>query len=64
MPLCAVRNEDSSSAGTAETALLGGFEADQLGEEVSVMKRVHEEKSAVAFNDDLDLNSKLETLMG
>jgi hypothetical protein len=38
--------------------LLGGLEADQLGEEVSVMKRVHEDKSEVAFSD-LDLNSKL-----
>jgi hypothetical protein len=35
---------------TAETALLGGSEADQLGEEVSVLKRVHEEKSKVPFN--------------
>jgi hypothetical protein len=55
MPLCAVRNgRQSSSAETAEAALLRGFKDDQLGEEVSVMKRVHEEKFKVAFHDDLD----------
>jgi hypothetical protein len=43
--------------------LLGGFEADQLGEEVSVMKRVCEEGSKVAFSDDLYLNSKLEKFL-
>jgi hypothetical protein len=44
-----------SSAATAETALLGGSEADQLVEEGSVLKRVHEEKSKVPFNHDLFL---------
>jgi hypothetical protein len=43
--------------------LLGGFKADQLDEEVSILKRVHEEKSEVAFNDDLYLNSKLEKFL-
>jgi hypothetical protein len=44
------------SAETTETALLGGFEADQLGEEVSVFKRMCEEKCEVLlFNHDLFL---------
>jgi hypothetical protein len=43
--------------------LLGGFEAEQLGEEVSVMKIVCEEGSEVAFDVDLDLNSKLEKFL-
>jgi hypothetical protein len=43
--------------------LLGGFEADQLSEEVSVMKTVCEKRSEVALDDDLDLNSKLEKFL-
>jgi hypothetical protein len=43
--------------------LLAGFEADQLDEKVSILKRVREEKSEVAFDDDLYLNSKLEEFL-
>jgi hypothetical protein len=52
----------SSSAETAETTLLAGFEADHLGEKFSVLKRVHDEKSEVSF-DVTYLNSKLEKFL-